>query len=227
MILFWRHGHDDNHQDPKHRDDHELTDSKKTRKVIKKAVKDAINKYGWPCQILCSPMRRGIATAKIMKRIIEKQDSTKTVRILVTRKLSRYFCAKEQASPKVASETKRRKIPIVESSEELQARVDAHLESVKPFAANSKQPTWCITHAVLLKRIYTLAGDPQAFFPSSNIPFVHYFPASANFIMQASATAPPVQQDDPTATTKAQQPTHHHHHRHHKRAHHKSKHSKS
>lgn len=163
-VIFIRHG-DDNDDDPTYTHDPKITDNGK--KKARSTSFELVQKYGSPKIIFCSPFRRTIQTAKMMK----KMCGAKT-KIYIDKNLSRYFCAREKVNPQIGPGTGKYDTPIYESWKGFEYRVDKHLEMIKKNYFNQKDEViWCITHALVYKhvaRTYTITIP-------SYIPFMHYF----------------------------------------------------
>lgn len=164
MIIFIRHADDDG-SDPIYEHDPRITErgDKKARNISLKLL----DQYGCPDIIFCSPFRRTIQTAKTMKKLCGKRTS-----IYVDNNLSRYFCKREKANPRVDPGTKKYKAPIYESWDDFERRVDKHLRMLrKEDFVKRDDVIWCITHALVYKRVAKVYGIEIP----SHIPFMHHF----------------------------------------------------
>lgn len=169
MIIYIRHGNDDG-SDPTFAHDPRITEDgrKKARKTAFELVKD----YGSPKIIFCSPFKRTIQTAKIMKKMCGANTE-----IYIDPNLSRYFCTREKCDPQLYPETERYDTPIYESWNGFERRVNKHLDMIEKNKFKLRSAIiWCITHALVYKHI---ARTYQVEIPNY-IPFMHSFFINAN-----------------------------------------------
>jgi len=161
VLIYIRHSHDD-YGEATHRHDHRITSMGKEK--AKEVGQQLIVQYGMPNLIYCSPFKRTKQTLRYMLYAYEKADLI-NVKVKYDNNLSRYFNSKEQEDPSVFPETNG--VPIVENKKQFQARVNNHIRD----AAGATGVVWCITHALVFKRIakYHEVNIPE------HIPFMEYF----------------------------------------------------
>jgi hypothetical protein len=72
--------------------------------------------------------------------------------------LSRYFGSRDRLNPDICPTTGKYDIPIEEGREGFKRRVREHIQSTEKY--NSDEVIWCITHAIVYKRIARHHGIP-------------------------------------------------------------------
>jgi len=146
MIIYIRHG-DDEDDDATHRHDHHI--NKKGKKRARKVAKRLIKKYGNPNVIYCSPFRRTLETLYYMKEKIQNNP-----KIYIDPDLSRYFSTTEQLDPSVFPETMDKDIPIYENRNKFHKRVKNHIRRMEKHKYHKNEKVvWCITHTLIMKDV--------------------------------------------------------------------------
>jgi broad specificity phosphatase PhoE len=165
MIIYIRHG-DDSDSDPTYAHDPRLTIN--GRREAKKKAFSLVKRYGSPLLILCSPFRRTIQTAKMMKKMCGSKTE-----IFIDPNLSRYFCTREKCDPDMHYGTESYNAPIYERWSGFENRINKHINMIekKRFRYDNSATVWCITHALVYKHV---ARTYQVNIPSY-IPFMHHF----------------------------------------------------
>jgi len=179
VLIYIRHSHDD-YGEATHRHDHRITSLGKEK--AKEVGQQLIAQYGMPSLIYCSPFKRTKQTLRYMLHKYEKADLI-NVKVKYDNNLSRYFNSKEQEDPSVFPETNG--VPIVENKKQFQTRINNHIREVENYgfvtgavgnkaaagAVGVASVVWCITHALVFKRIakYHEVNIPE------HIPFMEYF----------------------------------------------------
>lgn len=164
-IIYIRHGND-NDSDPSYSHDPKIT--RNGKKKARRVAFELVEKYGCPDVILCSPFQRTIQTAKMMKKMCGYKTT-----IYIDSHLSRYFCSREKADPQIDPSTEKYDTPIYESWNDFEGRVDKHLKMIKHngYITNNSKMVWCITHALVYKRVSRTYGVEIPIY----IPFMDYF----------------------------------------------------
>lgn len=144
MIIFIRHSNDEG-DDPTFIHDPNLT--REGKELAKRKGRRIIEKYGQPEEVFCSPFRRTRQTLKYMLRGSAKPKITYDGR------LSRYFSSNEKRNPDVSGETiERCKVPIYETPRDFSNRVREIILDLEKIN-HEKKVYWCITHALVYKKI--------------------------------------------------------------------------
>lgn len=166
MIIYIRHAND-NERDPQYKQDSNIT--KRGIKNTKKFVHRMVKKYGFPKTILFSPFQRCTQTVAIMVSELISLQSSKTVSYNIKKDLtlSRVFTSTDKENVSVSPETMRLNINIHESSEDIDRRVKQHLRNTLSYDT----PIWCITHAIIYKRISRQLNIPTP----DHIEFLDHF----------------------------------------------------
>lgn len=149
-MIYIRHG-DDSKPDPIYPNDPSLI--KESCRSIKKLTWELIQKFGRPDAIYVSPMRRAWETALVMEKIFHQQ-----VPLLIDPHLSRYFTRSERNHNAVRSDTLKRKAPVYESKQKFESRIGQHVDHLSPCYSTRRPLVWCVTHALVLKRIGKIIG---------------------------------------------------------------------
>jgi broad specificity phosphatase PhoE len=180
VLLYIRHG-DDHHGSlkgaryPRH--DHPLNPEGKARAV--RMARALVARYGVPDIVYCSPFKRARQTAGIMAGAIGVGG--RDARIVIDPGLSRYFSRREQRDPSVGSGTRTAgPPPIYERSGEFGRRcrrqyeriVDMHFIGREDGARRRPVVVWCITHALVMRRVAKRVGLPV---PDKHVPFLGWF----------------------------------------------------
>lgn len=164
MLVYIRHS-DDDHSPNNYVHDKSIDKEGKTN--AKRKARKWMQKYGKPDIILCSPFRRTLETARIIRNTCGKN-----VPLYIDNNLSRYFCSSEKRNPQINPLTSQYDIPIFECKEDFEERIEKHLDFVQEYQ-HKKHITniWCITHALVYKHIAKIYDNHL---PKS-IPFLHHF----------------------------------------------------
>jgi len=105
---------------------------------------------------------------------VSEEDRAK-IQVIADPRLGRVFSKAQQQDPSVFTATREAGIQIVETTEQIKARVNLHIRELQ--AKNrSDQVIWCITHAIIFKAIakyYKVEGIPKF------IPFMMSFRVSS------------------------------------------------
>lgn len=149
-MIYVRHG-DDRNPNTTYPNDPSLIES--SHWTIKRLTWNLLSKYGRPDAIYVSPMRRTWETALIMKEVLHQK-----VPLILDRHLSRYFTRKERNPKTIRPDTLKRKVPINETKDQFRFRVDQHIDHLSRCYSNRRPVVWCITHALVMKRIGTRLG---------------------------------------------------------------------
>lgn len=144
-VIYIRHGDDEN-TNKSYPNDPSLT--RNASWSIKKLTWQLVKKYGRPDAIYVSPMRRTWETGLIIGESLNRR-----VPLITDYHLSRYFTQKEKNPKTVRPDTLKRKVPILESKSQFKDRVDRHIDHFTPFYSKESPVIWCITHALVLKRV--------------------------------------------------------------------------
>jgi broad specificity phosphatase PhoE len=150
-VIYIRHGNDEeNHS--KYSNDPRLV--KKYLPDIHRLTKRLIRKYGMPDIVCISPMSRAIDTCEQMKKHFHHTY------IRVCPELSRFFTSSENTD--VAPRTIKLKVPLGESRHDFTQRVHDHIDLFihKKFYHRRHPVVWCITHALVMKRIAARLNIP-------------------------------------------------------------------
>lgn len=163
-LHYIRHGHDE-YDDATYNHDNRITDE--GRKAARRLAIKLVRKYGPPHKIYCSPFRRTVATLAEMTRILDRIPE-----VVYSTDLSRYFTASNRADPDIAPETGEFGVPIDEGKEGFLRRVEKHVADMRHHQRGDKV-VWCITHALVFKRVARLHAVPCP----SRVPFLAHFVA--------------------------------------------------
>jgi len=150
MLIYLRHGHDE-YEDATYNHDNQITNQ--GRKGARILAKKLFRKYGQPTLILCSPFRRTLQTLSEMVKILPTVPQVEHCP-----HLSRYFGSKDRLNPDICPTTDKYDIPIEEGREGFKRRVREHILITEQYA--SDQVIWCITHAIVYKRVARHYGIP-------------------------------------------------------------------
>ena len=164
MLIILRHAHDNSHSHHKH--DNRITEEgiKQSRKRAKRLVK----RYGPPKRIYFSPFRRTRETIHSMEPVLKFYE----LELIQHNCLSRYFSKKEKKAPSIDASTAQWDVPIHESWEDFNNRVDEFIVQMQTSNyINNEEVTWCIVHALVYKRISEKFGVEIP----AHIPFLDYF----------------------------------------------------
>lgn len=151
-VIYVRHG-DDGNQHPNYSNDPSLTPE--SYWAIKKFTWRLLQEFGRPDAIYVSPMRRAWETALVMEEVLHQR-----IPLIVDPHLSRYFTHKEKDPGTVRPDTLKRKVPISESKREFRARVIHHIDHLSFYYSPRRPLIWCITHALVMKRLGKAIGRP-------------------------------------------------------------------
>jgi len=187
MIIYLRHANDSDDNDKKNRHNykHDNHITKKGKEDAKEMTHKLIEKYGYPTKIYYSPFLRCRETLTVMmKELLYKKtgyihdfclhctsvnDYDNIVNLVCDSNLSRYFTKSDRKKPRVSKSTLRFGIPIHEKKTGLYERLDNHIKFIKK--EDSKETIWCITHAVIYKKI----ADKFKIETPDHIEFLEYF----------------------------------------------------
>jgi broad specificity phosphatase PhoE len=146
VLIYIRHAND-HVDDAKHRHDRHIT-NKGARKAAKLAKK-LIKRYGHPSAIYVSPFRRTLQTATAMAARFEHAVPTHQ-----DPRIAQHFSKKQQRRPDISRETARAGIPIVESRDDLRARVQSHIAAMRQAGHHqSSVVIWCVTHKIVVRTV--------------------------------------------------------------------------
>ena len=153
MLFYFRHGNDEL-SEYEYEHDHRLrtVEGSQVRDVAQRAVEI----YGFPHVIYCSPLLRAVQTAKFFRDQISTRQRRR-VKVVVDDRLSRFFNRREQLAPSLHPATARRSIPVLETWEQFQARVINHYQETRRELKRGRC-IWCVTHALAIKEICTLTN---------------------------------------------------------------------
>lgn len=148
MIIYMRHGND-NEKEPEYKQDNCITE--KGVKDIQKFVKKMVKKYGYPKTILFSPFQRCTQTAGvIMTELIRLQTGDATDYCLKKDiGLSRIFTSEDKENLSVSPDTMKMGINAFETDADVNKRIKKHYKNTSKY----NYPIWCITHALIYKRL--------------------------------------------------------------------------
>ena len=165
MIIYLRHANDSQKRSRYKHDNHI---NKKGKLEAKEMTHKLIDKYGYPTKIYYSPFLRCRETLTVMvNELLYKKKGQKihfclkcgkadiknidiNLDLVCDPDLSRYFVKDDRKKPSVSSSTLKFEVPIYEKKEGLIKRLDNHVESIKK---EDKGVIWCITHAIIYKKI--------------------------------------------------------------------------
>lgn len=168
--LYLRHANDEHPKIDKirqHRHDTHL--NKKEKKNNYNKIKKLINTYGPPDVIHFSPFTRIRESIDLILNVVKHYYPNHHIDLIIDNNLSRYFNRKEQLDPSVSTNTIKFNPPIEEKKEDFNNRILQHLKFMKTSYLNQK--VWCVTHALVYKRIahYHFVNIPE------HIPFLDSF----------------------------------------------------
>lgn len=164
MLIYIRHSVD-NEEDPTYRHDARLTH--KGKKLAASKGEHLIQKYGVPNIVYCSPFRR---TRETLDKLLSSIQDTQHIKIVYDERIARHFSKSDQRNPDVAPTTLKTDIPIYESTDEFNKRIQRFARSMSSYALEDTV-VWCITHTTAYKR---MASYHRTRIPS-HIPFAHHF----------------------------------------------------
>lgn len=143
-VIYIRHGNDEEHQ-PEYANDPRLIKADLHR--IDRLTKHLIKKYGMPDIVCVSPMSRAIDTCQQMQKYLHKSH------IRICPDLSRYFTSSETTD--LAPRTFKLRVPLSETRDDFTQRIHNHVDLFfdKKFYQRYQPVVWCITHALVMKRI--------------------------------------------------------------------------
>jgi broad specificity phosphatase PhoE len=143
-VIYIRHGND-NEDDPKYANDPRL--KKENLPEIHFLAKKLIKQYGIPDLICVSPMSRAMETCYHLKEFV------KTTKVRICPDLSRFFTKSEDFD--VAPLTFQLCVPINESRVDFRKRIHQHINIFhrQRFYQRKKIIVWCITHALVMKKV--------------------------------------------------------------------------
>lgn len=143
-VIYIRHGNDEEHSS-KYKNDPQLV--KEHLPDITNLSKYLIDKYGMPDIVCVSPMSRAIETCEQMQKLFHKTQ------IRICPDLSRFFTSSE--STHLAPRTFQLRVPLRESKKEFTRRIHDHIDLCffKKFYQRKRPIVWCITHALVMKRV--------------------------------------------------------------------------
>lgn len=143
-VIYIRHGNDEEHK-PKYKNDPQLV--KESLSDITELTEYLIKKHGMPDIVCVSPMSRAIETCQHMEKHFRK------TKIRVCPDLSRFFTSCE--STHLAPRTFNLRVPLRESKRKFTERVYNHVDLFfqKGFYQHRRPIVWCITHALVMKRV--------------------------------------------------------------------------
>ncbi len=167
MLIFIRHSEDEDNR--YHPYDGSIT--AKGRQLARKKARKLISRYGFPKKIYCSPFRRTRQTLQAMISDLEQeQRNNLNRRTKFDIRLSRYFTSEEKVKPRLARSTdKLGDIPVYETSEEMDRRINQFLHKSRRYQ-NRAKVVWVITHAIPYKRAACF-HDKEI---PEHIPFMHH-----------------------------------------------------
>lgn len=159
MIIYIRHANDEE-SNPKYKHDTHIT--REGKKQIVKFIHKLVKKYGYPDRIYFSPFQRCKETVMEMinEIIFMKTGSypkhclkcySYNIELIKDSNLSRYFTKKDRNKPSVSRKTLKCKVPVNESHSDFHERIEKHIMTVKNN--NNNEVIWCITHAIVFKKI--------------------------------------------------------------------------
>lgn len=123
-----------------------------SKNSCKKLGKKLIEKYGVPKVIYTSPFLRCKETVKYMlegnKNLIDKN-----ILIEPDLDISKWFPSDQKDNPQITSKTSKYDINVKESYDEFKNRIKNHYK-LKKKLAKSKDVYWCVTHAIVFKKIH-------------------------------------------------------------------------
>ena len=151
MLIYIRHGHDE-YDDATYNHDNRITD--KGRSEARQLARKLVRKHGPPHKIYCSPFRRTVDTLAEMARSLDRIPE-----IVYSPELSRYFSPSDRSAPDIAPETGEFRVPVNEGRDGFLARVEKHVEAMRRHQ-RSRKVVWCITHALVFKRVSRLHSVP-------------------------------------------------------------------
>lgn len=149
-MIYVRHGDDEN-LDAAYPNDPSLVES--SYWSIKRLTRRLLLKFGRPDAIYVSPMRRTWETALIMEEVLHRK-----VPLILDCHLSRFFTRSQRDLKTIRPDTLKRKVPIDESKKQFRSRIDRHIEHLFPCYSVRRPLVWCITHALVMKRIAKKVG---------------------------------------------------------------------
>jgi len=164
-VIYIRHG-DDNEYNSKYENDPRLRED--CLKDVHARAKRLIRKYGRPDLICVSPMSRAIDTCDHLTDYLDDP------RIRVYPELSRFFTRSERTDNKaIAPQTFHFGVPIGESHEDFKRRVQKHMQHFqkRKYYQRHEPVVWCITHALVMKRVAKTFMIPLP----SRLDFLEYF----------------------------------------------------
>ncbi len=154
MLIYFRHGHDDE-ADSTYEHDARLTD-----KGIDKCRKYALRlcaKYGIPNAIYCSPFARARETAKFMAVSIYGRYKVK-VRLVIDPMLGRFFTSDQRGAPDIRPGTLKYDPIIDNSDKELMRRINTHIKKMQHKGYIHHKVIWCVSHGVIIKKLVRELG---------------------------------------------------------------------
>lgn len=167
VVVYMRHGHDE-YTEVTHRHDHRLTGT--GWREAKAKARELVKRYGWPTKIYCSPFLRTKSTVMAMNKVLKamRKDPNSPhygkpkPDLRYDRRLSRRFSRDEQDDPSMFPETAKHQIPVVEDWNEFLGRIKRHVDSMRNRNYyRSSKVVWCVTHAIVYKRIAHLRGRKE------------------------------------------------------------------
>lgn len=163
-VVFIRHS-DDNGSDPSHHHDPKVT--RRGKKKAENAAYELIRMYGEPSVIFCSPFRRTLETSKRMKKMCNLPPE-----IYIDNNLSRYFSKKEKKNPDISSKTRKYDVPIYESWNDFEERINKHIQMlIHSGYKKSEDVVWVVSHALVYKHVARVYGVDIPII----IPFLEHF----------------------------------------------------
>lgn len=154
MIIYIRHG-DDNENKPSYIHDTHIT--KQGKRNSKRIAIKLIKKYGIPKTIYVGPLLRTRETLSSMMKIISKLKPTEKPQIIIESSLSRYFTSSEQKVFSVSDRSLYRGVPIYETWDDFKERVKKHWDNISHHRSE-KDIIWCVTHTLVIKEISYATG---------------------------------------------------------------------
>lgn len=162
-VIYIRHG-DDSEPDSKYLNDPGIR--KGGHHKIKKLGKSLLLKHGPPDFILVSPMNRTIETCEVFEKLFAHRP-----KIMIAPELSRLFTSSERDPRTLRPRTLKLETPLKETRAEFNNRVEYHVEKMFKKKYYRRGPVvWCITHALVIKKI-----AEKFRFPIEHIEFLETF----------------------------------------------------
>lgn len=155
MLLFMRHGNDESNTE-KIGNDNGLSD--KGKEAIQLKTEKFIRLYGKPDEILCSPFMRCYETGKLLSKSIGKCIKCKNCKrnhlIPVKRDISLCKRVNDDNKEGITLETLNSDLIMNETDCDLHDRLISHINEL----LESGNIVWCITHAIIYKKIGSILG---------------------------------------------------------------------